>query len=427
MTSLLLGLAILQTPPAPATRYDMGERLKAVDVAWMEASIEQKAAAVGSLSGAVGAFFTGGFAQACQQLDRSWFALTDTEYLPESAVTVRFSPAVVDRDSEAVLRITWAYRTGDAAVKVSLAGRSVDLLPGETAELRVPVTALHPEFLREVDAGVAVPVQVGSLQRTAYISMVKNWKRRSEEIGRSEDPWVQHLISCFEEVMDGTAEQDTVALDALSLAEKVMRNDRSLLGGAHVPRAQSGRTVLRAVFPPGYQAGDPVVIAVHGAGGSENLFIDGYGNGIAVRLASDRGWGFVSPRLTQSAVQDSLDWVKDVFDEKPSAVYLMGHSAGGAVLTATPQTDPPATAVAYFAPAGNRVPAWQERLPLFLAVGEQEMAMLVNGFNRMAEQVQPFESASVRRYPFTEHLMIVAESMRDAYRIFDQASWDDRR
>lgn len=427
MTSLLLALSMIQTGHVTATRYDMGERLKAVDVAWLEATDEQKAAGVRSLEGAVGAFFTGGFAQACLFLDRAWFELNGTEFRPESAITVRFSPAVVDRDSEAVLRINWAYRSMDTAVQVTVGGRSIDVLPGETAEIRVPIQSLHPEFLREVDVGVAVPVRVGDLERTAYLAMVKNYKRRAEFLSQSEDPWVGQLYACFEEVLAGTAEQDTVALDALLLAERLFRDDRSLAGGAHVPRAIQGNTVLRAVFPPGYEPGDPVVVAVHGAGGSENLFMDGYGNGIAVKLASERGWGFVAPRLGQTAVADCLDWIEAVHGQRPSQVFLMGHSAGGAILSATPETEPRASAIAYFAPAGNRIPAWQEDLPLFLAVGEREMMMLVSGFNRMADQVRERGNATVRRYPNTEHLMIVAEAMADAYGIFDQAATTSSR
>ena len=42
----------------------------------------------------------------------------------------------------------------------------------------------------------------------------------------------------------------------------------------------------------------PLVIALHGAGGSENMFFDAYGNGKIVDLCRKRGWLLVAPRLS---------------------------------------------------------------------------------------------------------------------------------
>ena len=49
-------------------------------------------------------------------------------------------------------------------------------------------------------------------------------------------------------------------------------------------------TVIRIRIPPKLEERKdpvPVVVALHGMGGSENVFFDGYGNGIVPRLASE--------------------------------------------------------------------------------------------------------------------------------------------
>lgn len=90
-----------------------------------------------------------------------------------------------------------------------------------------------------------------------------------------------------------------------------------------------------------------VLIALHGAGGDENMFADAYGRGVAARLARENDLVFVSPATTPfmtSAVQfDSLMAVlgrEYAIDAK--RVYVMGHSMGAGAAARLAQERPQA-------------------------------------------------------------------------------------
>src|SRR5207248_2774587 len=53
----------------------------------------------------------------------------------------------------------------------------------------------------------------------------------------------------------------------------------------------------------------PLVVAMHGAGGSENMFFDGYGDGLVARLCADRGWLLVTTRTPLLALGGRPDVV----------------------------------------------------------------------------------------------------------------------
>jgi pimeloyl-ACP methyl ester carboxylesterase len=78
----------------------------------------------------------------------------------------------------------------------------------------------------------------------------------------------------------------------------------------------------------------PLVVALHGAGGDENMFMDAYGLGAIKREADRRGFIVVSP-ATFFFVTKS-DNLKPVIDELAacypidrSRVFVLGHSMGG--------------------------------------------------------------------------------------------------
>ncbi len=117
-----------------------------------------------------------------------------------------------------------------------------------------------------------------------------------------------------------------------------------------------------------------VLIALHGAGGDENMFADAYGRGVAARLARENDLLFVSPATTPfmtSAVQfDSLMAVlgrEYTIDAK--RVYVMGHSMGAGAAARLAQERPQAlTAVACLA-GGTAVTA--AGAPPMLFIGAQ--------------------------------------------------------
>lgn len=93
---------------------------------------------------------------------------------------------------------------------------------------------------------------------------------------------------------------------------------------------------MRIVAPPALVASIRpvgVLLALHGAGGDENMFVDAYGQGIAARLAAEQGLVLVSPTTTpfvQSAepLDSLLALLRREFRIDSSRVFVMGHSMG---------------------------------------------------------------------------------------------------
>lgn len=97
-----------------------------------------------------------------------------------------------------------------------------------------------------------------------------------------------------------------------------------------------GRMLPMRVFAPqrasqGFRV--PLVIALHGAGADENMFMDAYGAGELKRLADAMGFVAVSPStIVMSGDASNLDrLVSDIAQEYEidlSRVYVVGHSLG---------------------------------------------------------------------------------------------------
>lgn len=94
-----------------------------------------------------------------------------------------------------------------------------------------------------------------------------------------------------------------------------------------------------AAAPAGGTPAPPLVIALHGAGGDESLFMDGYGLGVIKSLADRHGFIVVSPRstpflATPSAFDAIVDQVTALYPVDRDRVYVIGHSLGGGVAAA---------------------------------------------------------------------------------------------
>lgn len=169
----------------------------------------------------------------------------------------------------------------------------------------------------------------------------------------------------------------------------------------------------------------PVVIALHGAGGNEHLFFEGYGLGIVLKEAEKRGWAVIAPRAEMSLahIGGALEAVQKLLPVDPKRIYLMGHSMGGAhSFAAIAQFPDRFRAVAIFAGAGqpSQVPT---DLPIFMTVGEQELAMLKNNIENAHRRLQGLnlKTLDYKKYDACDHLMIVREAMPDAFAFFDRA------
>lgn len=76
----------------------------------------------------------------------------------------------------------------------------------------------------------------------------------------------------------------------------------------------------------------PLVIALHGAGGDEHMFMDAYGRGEIKRLADAHGFIVASPATARASSGANFDALLDAITADyaidPARIYVIGHSMG---------------------------------------------------------------------------------------------------
>jgi predicted esterase len=142
-------------------------------------------------------------------------------------------------------------------------------------------------------------------------------------------------------------------------------------------RGANGSLVPMRVVAPKQAAGKSpigVLIALHGAGGDENMFVDAYGQGVAAKLALEHGLLFVSPATTLFMTSpEQFDVLMRVLaaDYRLDAtrVYVIGHSMGSGAAARLAQLRPDKLAAVACLAGGSAVTA--AGAPPMLFIGAQ--------------------------------------------------------
>lgn len=181
----------------------------------------------------------------------------------------------------------------------------------------------------------------------------------------------------------------------------------------YVPPPVDGSTSSSASAAP-----LPLVIALHGAGGTEDMYFEAYGAGEALRLARQRGWVLAAPDDSDAAL-DVLADLQQLLPIDRARTYLTGHSMGaGAAWRAAMASPQSFTAVACVAggwmsmgrPDYSRLGS----LPLLSITASLDMS------RRMAEGTARAALAAgakveERLYDDLDHLLVVGCSLPDVF------------
>jgi len=437
MLALLLAAVLPQADP----RHELGWRMQAFERAWSaEASRERRAEVIAHWERATQGFFAGRHGEAGRALDEgrrrilreepSWsdaLALVPEVRLLEVGQSTlalelsAFYPVELPESFE--LRLASSdWRTTVAALpwsgEVPLPGGAEGPLvlafelhaAGAPDALRAVSLARVERLEERVDA-LADGLEAEGSGPALLRATVRGLHARLEELawGAEGETFVdgaQLLASAEEIVAHGRL---PAALEQLWLP----LGGQDLALRARIPSVAAGRRV-------------PLVLALHGAGGSENLFFEGYGNGAIVDLASERGWALVAPRLAFDAPPDLAALVTGLAHElpiDPERVVLVGHSMGAMLASSALNAQRSAfrgAALVAGAGGGPRPPeAWRD-FPLFLATAERDFAR--GGVERLRDTLVASGATRLtfRLYPASEHLTVVGEALPDVLAFFDE-------
>jgi predicted esterase len=174
----------------------------------------------------------------------------------------------------------------------------------------------------------------------------------------------------------------------------------------------------------------PLVIALHGAGGSENMFFEGYGDGVVVKLCEKRGWFLLSPRAGLGfggnlPLAEMIAVLKARYPEiDTKKVFLLGHSMGAGMAIGSVQKSPESfAAVATMGGAGTvrkDTAKVFENLPTFIGVGDKDFALRSSKSLNTALVNAKATKLTYKEYPKLEHLVIVREALPDVFEMFDK-------
>jgi predicted esterase len=457
--SLVIAAASSAAAHAQPGHYDLGQRLRAFEQAWEQAAADTAARrrALPVLKTVVPLLFAGQNPSAARAFDRSRFLLQaatepsadqrwatslvvrpsarlfDPADGPLSVEVLAYYDAQAPRPERAVLR--WQIvRGGGAAAKkeetiLNLpmhSSQAVADLPGGDHILRAELLVDGKVLARHEHTISAVPrlqerlrviqaAATGDGQTTERLTL-KSLSKRLVGLAGGQD-----------------YETGFPAARLLAEAEALARGAEHYYGPQRpgqfwlsLPAGQEAAPV-RLFVPKGLTADKPVplVVALHGAGCTENYFFDGYGCGATVRYCKERGWLMVATRAggfgQAPPVAEVVDELARLYPVDRRRVYLVGHSMGATHAVDVAQSTPGKfAAIAALGGGGNvRRSEALRGLPVFVGVGSEDFAL---GWARGLAKSLSEAGAAVKskEYPDVEHIMIVQDALPEVFAFFEK-------
>ena len=327
------------------------------------------------------------------------------------------------------------HHDGTKSEPVLVAERSLFVVPG------------LEDRLTKLEAAIAAAKEPASeggkvaLSTTRWYADIYRKGQRSDVPGAYSD----HPLFMVAQLTATGFSQERMAFDrelalAETLAKRLGEGAADPLAGldgdlrlAYTSPVDGERVPFRVYVPSGVDLAKPLplVVALHGAGGDENAFMERYA-GLYKKEAQARGYLAVAVNgrgpytgyrgAAERDVLDVTDLAQKLWKVDPARVYLMGHSMGGmgTVQVGFDHADRFAALapIAGFGQASQLAKA--PRMPLFLGQGDRDALVPVEGA-RAFQQAAKTEGRDVEyvEKAGTDHLLIVDQVMKGVFDFFD--------
>jgi hypothetical protein len=469
--AIVLLLPLLTPLAAPAQfnflsnvdRFELGQRLRAFEIA-LENQTDEKARlrAIKPLKNLSVIFFSGQLGEAARMLDRARLALAsdkDPEPAQLYAETLSIRPSSVLLDGKAAelpLKVLAYYAPQgplparlQVRVRVAsmdgktLAGPVALLLDGVPFEDKLPLKnlpegdhALQSEVLLENKVVVRWEQTLSVVRdRDARVKALEEGVKALPDNPSTDQESLRNLAEMLSALRrDKAQETNFPAARLVKEAEaclEALRAGKPFYGQKKVGQfwlrmpLKPSVLALRLQAPEAAARGEPLplVIALHGAAGSENMMFDGYGNGLVARLCAQRGWLLAAPR---EAVPTPalIDEIARLYPVDRRRVFVVGHSLGAASAVSAAQSYPDCFAAVAALGGGRSIKGSDalKKAAFFVGCGTEDFAL--GGARSLHASLKKAEVAKVKyhEYPDLEHLVIVQLALRDVFAFFEEVS-----
>jgi pimeloyl-ACP methyl ester carboxylesterase len=444
---------------AQPLRFELGQRTRAMEQAWdAQPNAEARQRATVHLKQAVTLFFAFKLNDAAQQLDAARFALQSTTPLAPAAqwaesLYVLPETRLLDKSATTLaFTLDKLYATSDNLPKgATLQLRLATTNKAKTIDFPIAALPLQQQLplvfggVPDGDFTLTAKIVVGKkvLARSAQtISVVANLKERIAALqpllnGLLPYDLTAETMKGIAGVLDSLASKKTLeanfpAARLLAEVEAARAARHNFYGNKKVGQfwltftPGQGTLPVRMLAPAAAKAGKPLplVIALHGAGGSENMFFETYGYGTIAKLCEQRGWLLVSPRGTgmkPERVAELIDALDKLYPVDSRRVFVVGHSMGGGQTAAAANLTPEKFAAVAVLGGGGAVRNPTDdfkKLPFFIGIGTEDFAL--RGAKALHEALQKAEVKTLqyRAYADIEHLTIVQVALPDVFTFF---------
>ena len=455
-------LALPSSGFAQAERYELGRRMKTFEREWERADAHGRKRGLKMIHQATRQFLTFQLSAAARTLDESTLALADNNAITDAdlwayslavlpktrlmdasvkslAITVKADYSTTDLPEDAILSVLSALPRAEAPIRK---------LP-----LKLEFTLPPPFPAGSNDERLSVQIIAGGhvLLREIGISRVENLTKRLTALQTAtrtlpamptiEQATAAERATLLTNLVAGEVfETDYPAARLLDEAETMIAPNAKPFFTAENPglhwltvlTAGKTATACRLFVPKGLDAKTPVpiVVGLHGMGGSENLFVEGYGAGCVAKACEKRGWLMLSPRSglgflgSPPPVAAIVEKLAERYPIDRNRVFLIGHSMGAAQAVDLAQKTPGKFAGLAVLGGGGRVRTAEpfKMLPTFIGVGSEDFALSGARSLRDALQRGGAQATTFREYAGIEHMVIVRTAVDDVFASFDRVA-----